>query len=103
MDELLQRLIANNFAELEGLQVTGSLPVRQDIINDALTTLLQNAQARSASQSATVPPAADSQPFSPAAPAPKPVAPATNWFQLVSKLQVQLQDGKAVVAFELRR
>ena len=102
MDELLQRLTANGFAELEGLQVTGTLPVRQDIINDALTTLLQNAQAAAAGQgdsAASTP--GSGQAFSAAAP--KPAVPVANWLKLINKLQVQLQDGKAVIAFELRR
>ena len=85
MDELLERLTANGFAELEGLAVRGTLPVRQDLVNELLTTLLQNAQAGSTSSAA------------------KPTAPAVNWMKLVTRLQVQLQDGKAVVDFELRR
>ena len=100
MDELLQRLTANGFAELEGLQVTGILPVRQDLINDALTTLLLKAQGGGSAQTAA-PPASAAASFSP--PPPKPAAPAANWLKLISKLQVQLQDGKAVIAFELRR
>ena len=97
MEELIQRLTANGFAELEGLQVAGTLPVRQDLINDALATLLQNAQARNSGQATGA-----AQPDA-SAPAPKPAAPAVNWFRLVNKLQVRLQEGKAVVDFELRR
>ena len=97
MDELLQQLSANDFAMIEGLQVTGTLPVRQDIINELLTDLLQKQQAGVSTDNAA--PASSPTPSSPS----KPAAAKINWAKLVSKLQVQLKEGKLVVDFELRR
>ena len=88
MDELMRRLAANGFAEIEGLQVTGTLPVRQDIVNDVITGLLRDVQSSSPA---------------PAAKAPEPAGGEVNWWKLVSKLQVLLKDGKLIIDFELRR
>ncbi len=84
MDELMRAITANGFAEIEGLQATGSLPVRQDIVNEIIAGLVRDARA-------------DHQP--PADHAESDV----NWWKLVSNLEVQLQDGKLILNFELRR
>jgi len=93
MDELLRRISANGFAEIEGLQVTGTLPVRQDIVNEIITSLVRDAQTD------PVPPPATA----PAANASASNLPEVNWWKLVNKLQVVLRDGKLVIDFELRR
>lgn len=97
MDELLQQLSANDFAMIEGLQVTGTLPVRQDIINELLTDLLQKQQSGGSAEN--VAPVSSPTSSSPS----KPAAAKINWAKLVSKLQVQLKEGKLVVDFELHR
>ena len=80
MDELIRRISAEGFAAIEGLEVTGTLPVRQDIVNEVITGLVREAQAA------------------------KPAGPEEiNWWKLVNKLQVQLKEGKLVIDFELRR
>jgi hypothetical protein len=93
MDEFLRRISANGFAEIEGLQVTGTLPVRQDIVNEIITSLVRDAQADPAPKP-TAPPAAASSSSN---------LPEVNWWKLVNKLQVVLRDGKLVIDFELRR
>jgi hypothetical protein len=90
MDEFLRRISANGFAEIEGLQVTGTLPVRQDIVNDIITGLVRDAQAVEPVKAAAPQASGASQPD-------------VNWWKLVTKLQVLLKDGKLVVDFELRR
>ena len=92
MEELLRRISANGFAEVEGLQVTGTLPVRQDIVNDIITGLLRDAQTGGPAQ--------------PSPPASKPSGSAAseiNWWVLIDKLQVRLKEGKLILDFELRR
>lgn len=90
MDELLRRISANGFTEIEGLQVTGTLPVRQDIVNEIITSLVRDAQT-------------DPAPAPPAAAPASSNLPEVNWWKLVNKLQVVLRDGKLVIDFELRR
>jgi hypothetical protein len=94
MDELLRRISANGFAEIEGLQVSGTLPVRQDIVNEIITSLVRDAQTDPAPKPAAAPtaPAAGTSSL-----------PEVNWWKLVNKLQVVLRDGKLVIDFELRR
>lgn len=41
MNEIFQKLIANNFSELEGLAVDGSIPVPQHMINEVIEAALQ--------------------------------------------------------------
>ncbi len=105
MDEWMKRLTADGFAELEGLEVTGTLPVRQDLINEILTTLLQNAQSGSSAQTTNAAQTLGTMQADNAAPATKPAAPknAAAWIALVRKLQVRFQEGRAVIDFELRR
>ena len=92
MDELLRRISANGFAEIEGLQVTGTLPVRQDIVNEIITSLVRDAQPDPAPPATTPGAASNSSNL-----------PEVNWWKLVNKLQVVLRDGKLVIDFELRR
>ena len=82
MDELLRLLSANGFAEIEGLQVTGTLPVRQDIVNDVITGLLRDVQTGGMSGGAED---------------------EVNLWKLVNRLQVQLKEGKLIIDFELSR
>ena len=88
MDEFLRRLSANNFAEIEGLQVTGTLPVRQDIVNELITGLVRDAQA--------VAPAAPATPSGTS-------AEQVNWWKLVNKLQVLLKDGRVFITGAIRQ
>jgi len=91
MDELLRRLAANGFADIEGLEVTGTLPVRQDIVNDLLTKVVTDLKA-------------DKEPAPVTEEAPKPQkSPGPNWWKLVNKLEVRMTDGKLILDFELRR
>lgn len=91
MDELLRRLAANGFADLEGLQVTGTLPVRQDIVNDILADVVRTQQAGGAAGTPGT------------ATKPNPAGEGVNWWKLVSRLQVRLTEGRAHIDFELRR
>lgn len=40
MDKLIQKLAANNFADLAGLNITGDIPVKQEVINDFIAEML---------------------------------------------------------------
>ena len=91
MDEFLRRVSANGFAEIEGLQVTGTLPVRQDIVNEIITGLVRDAQSAEPTKTASPPQQSGSTQND------------INWWKLVNKLQVVLKDGRLVIDFELRR
>jgi hypothetical protein len=41
MDEIFQRLIDNNFSDLEGLTANASIPVPQQLINEVIAAALQ--------------------------------------------------------------
>jgi hypothetical protein len=40
INKILERLIANDFAELEGLQITGTIPVKQELLNEVIGGIL---------------------------------------------------------------
>jgi hypothetical protein len=92
MDELLKRLAANGFADLEGLQVTGTLPVRQDIVNEVIAALLQEATAAVPATTGT-----------PSATKPASFAATSDLLKLVRKLEVRMAEGKMILDFEIRR
>ncbi len=97
MDELMRRISANDFAEIEGLQVTGTLPVRQDIVNEIVTSLLQN--TKTGGTPGTPPPSSQLSSSQPSGAAGSGI----NWWKLVDRLDVQLSEGKLILGFELRR
>jgi len=90
MNELLERLAANGFADLEGLQVTGTLPVRQDIVNDLIAALLREATTAKPGTPSSAKPAA-------------PFEATSDLLKLVRKLEVRMAEGTMILDFEIRR
>jgi len=41
MADLLNKYIANGFADFKGLTITGSIPIKQEVINELIAELLQ--------------------------------------------------------------
>lgn len=90
MDELLRRLAENNFEDIQGLEVTGSLPVRQDIVNDILGDVVSKMKA-------------DKEPAPAPPPSTAPKSSGPNWWKLVDQLEVRMTEGKLILDFKLRR
>lgn len=87
MDELLRRLAANGFAELEGLHINGSIPVRQDLVNEIIAAMLQNSgEARTQDAAAATTPGGT-----------------PNLLKLVKRAEVRLVEGKMILDVEIRR
>ena len=42
MKSILEKLIANGFADLPGLKINGTLPVRQDLLNEMIAEQVQS-------------------------------------------------------------
>ncbi|GAB4458152.1 MAG: hypothetical protein OHK0029_19020 [Armatimonadaceae bacterium] len=101
MNEIINRILANGFADFEGLEITGTVPVRQEFINESLAEVLQGLrQGKPEAEPTAASPA-------PAAPSPssgsRPRLSTQDLAKLVKKVEVQAQDGKLVLHFEVRR
>lgn len=104
MDELIKKLLSEDLAALEGLHVTGSVPVRQELINEVIATVLAEG----------LPTKKKADPSD--APAPAPVAPISSsggskkvrldpnvLLSLVKRAEIKADDGKITFEFEIRR
>ena len=83
---ILELLTEDNFAQLQGLNVSGSVPLRQDAINEALVKLVEGW----------------SEPRPDAAQKAEGTG-ASRFLTLVRKLAVRVEPGVVHVDFEMRR
>ena len=90
MNDLINQLLSDNLSILKGLQLTGRVPVPQDLLNDALGEVLKSSAA-SAPGSAAAPAASPTPRFDPKALAP-----------FVKRLNVVFKEGVAVLEFDVR-
>ena len=108
MNELLQKYIQNGLADFEGLEITGHIPVTQELINSLIADALK--------PDPTPAPAADADVPTPAETAvAEVVAPPTKKKSLdrkalinlvkgmVQRAKVKAVEGAIVLEFELRR
>jgi len=91
MNKIIDRLIASNFAELQGLQITGTIPVKQEILNEALADVLANG----------LPAPGTAAPAAPAAGAP--AVNVNDLLKLVTKAEITAHEGEIRLEFEIRR
>lgn len=90
MNELIVRLLNENPDALRGLRLTGTVPLREDVVNEVLATALASLQAPPDTASDTPPP-------SPAAGIdPRRFAPHLR------SARIAFRDGNAVLDFEVR-
>ena len=90
MQDLLSRHLSNGFAEFEGLHVTGSIPIKQELLNAILAEMLQSGlQPRSAPETA------------PGASSPPKIEPG-KLLERVKRVEVEAEDGKIIFRFEIR-
>jgi hypothetical protein len=87
MRELLERHLAAGLDEFKGLHITGSIPVRQEIINEVLAELVQHGTAARPTDGRTV----DAPAFG-----------VSDALRLVTRAEVKAHAGSITVEFELR-
>jgi hypothetical protein len=88
MQEFIQKRIENGFSEFEGLSITGTIPVRETLLNGLLAEALQKLAEGSA-------------PAPPSASPPGGLLPAVA--RLVKKAEVHAKEGVIVFEFEIER
>ena len=108
MKELIEKYLAGGLSEFEGLEVTGSVPVKQEVVNEFIATFLQ-----SMTEEKPAAPAANATP-PPVNVMPTPAATKTETSGasklpirllagMVKKAEVQAVDGKIILHFTVRR
>jgi hypothetical protein len=88
MQEFIQKQIENGFSEFEGLSISGTVPVRETLLNGLLAEMLQKLAEGSA-------------PAPPTTPTPPGLLPAVA--KLLKKAEVHAKEGVIVLDFEIRR
>ncbi len=89
MQELINRLLANNLADFEGLEIKGTIPVKEELANELITSYMNDffVDTVSASKNSDI---------------------EADYIKLLKKLKpslfkVSFEAGKAMVNFELKR
>lgn len=104
MKQLLEKLIATNFADLEGLQISGTVPVKQELMNEVLAEVLKGGQSPSSDTAAAA--------SEVAVPAPEPSAPRVasgprlntkDLLKFITHAEITAHEGELRLNFEIRR
>lgn len=98
MNELIEKLIASNFADLQGLEIKGRVPIKEELMNEAVATVLRDMVNPSAPAPAATP-AAAGEANAPSAPKVNP----RELLKLLTSLNLEAQEGQVVLNFEIRR
>lgn len=88
--ELIDRLLANDLADLAGLEIKGTIPIKEELANELVTSYMNDFFVETA-------PVAKSSSDA-----------ASDYIKLLKKLkptllEISFEAGKAVVDFELKR
>ena len=75
MNPILQRLAANDFADLKGLAITGTIPIKEGLINELITEFLK---PKPPSQSSGI-----------------------NFTQFVKKAEIKAETGTVILNFDI--
>ena len=105
MSNPLDKHLQNAFADFEGLSIAGTIPLRQELLNELIAHVLQNGVPQPPPQPAVSAPIAApldaSLNAAPNAAEPK-VKPDVNaLLRRVKKAEVRFENGRAVVEFEI--
>jgi hypothetical protein len=103
MKELIEKYLNNGLADFEGLEITGSVPVKQEVINDAIASVLQSLAGGNAEQTSA--PAPDVMPTesAKAGESKAPKLPLKALVGMVKRAEVQAVEGKLIVHFTVQR
>jgi len=106
MKQLIEKLIASNFADFEGLQISGTVPVTQELMNEVLAEVLKGGASTSDASADTAAVMPVSEP-TPETNAPrKSSGPRLNpkdLLKLITHAEVQAHEGELRLIFEIRR
>lgn len=87
----LEKYLENDLADFAGLRVSGTLPVKQEVLNDLLQSVLTDlATPKSAAVTDTPKPASSAPNVDP-----------SKLVKFVKKAQVRAEDGRLVLDFDL--
>jgi hypothetical protein len=104
MKQLIEKLIATNFADLEGLQISGTVPVKQELMNEVLNEVLKgglSSPSAAASADAAAPEAV-TEPSVPRASGGPRLNP-KDLLKLITHAEVTAHEGELRLNFEIRR
>lgn len=97
MQELINRVLENGLADFEGLEVKGTLPLKQEIVNEAIVEVLKLLQQPSASGEPTSKKSASGQAVPSLSIDPRKLA------GMVQKFEMQATEGKVILHFDIKR
>jgi hypothetical protein len=95
MSNPLNKHLQNAFQDFEGLHIAGTIPLREELLNEIIAHVLQEGVPASAPASQT-PSAAPQTPTEPRA-----KVDVNALLQRVKKAQVRFEEGRAVIDFEV--
>ncbi|MES2465084.1 MAG: hypothetical protein V4671_31345 [Armatimonadota bacterium] len=95
MKQLIEKLIATNFADLEGLQISGTVPVKQELMNEVLAQVLKGEMSSSPAGATVAEPGA--------ARSSGPRLNPKDLLKLITHAEVQAHEGELRLVFEIRR
>ena len=99
MDEVIRQLLARDLADLEGLEVRGSVPIRTDLLNQLITAFLNDETEKT---EVSAPATGDSGDKS-VNKAGKSALPIPVLKKMVRRAAVRAEEGKIIFDFEIRR
>lgn len=89
MQDLLSRHLANGFAEFPGLNVAGSIPIKQELLNEIIAEMLRSGlNPRSVLEAV------------PNAAAPPKLDP-SRLLERIKRAEVEAEEGKIIFHFEI--
>jgi hypothetical protein len=98
MNELIERLLASGLKDLSGLEVTGSVPIRQELLNEAIAKSLQALMPSAPAATEESVPAAPPE----TAPARRPRLDPKALLPYVRRAEVTAADGTLTLHFTVR-
>lgn len=108
MSNPLDKHLQNAFADFEGLHISGTIPIREEILNELIAHVLQHGVPQPTPPAAVSAPPLDAGLNTPAGlnapevPAEPRVKPDVNaLLQRVKRAGVRFENGRAVVDFEI--
>ena len=90
MAHLLNKYISNGFADFKGLMITGSIPIKQEVINELIAEVLQKGISPSPTTG------------SDASSTPRLNLNVNDLLKLVKRAEVKADDGKITLDCEIR-
>lgn len=102
MEEVINKILANDLKELRGLRINGVVPVHPDLINEVIAQVLQPAAAAGRQAGPAGESAAASKSASSGASLPKGTDPVALLRRHLKHLEVGVEAGRIIVNFDFR-